>query len=69
MCITAVRHVPVWFPSWFPGVEVKRYTCHIGEMNEAVMNVPVEELKARRVRAVSPLDLHGTSFCTFPGYS
>lgn len=69
MCITAVRHVPVWFPSKSPGVEVKRYTCHIGEMNEAVMNVPVEEPKARRVRAVSPLHLQGTSFCTFPGYS
>ena len=48
-CYHTVRYVPTWFPSWFPGVSVKRYAQHVRAFMEEVMVAPIVELKRKKV--------------------
>lgn len=49
MSPVTVRHVPMWFPAWFPGVAVKRHALEAHGLIREIMNVPVEELRTKRV--------------------
>lgn len=47
--VRLVRHVPTWLPTWFPGVTVKRHALQLRDLLDEIKNVPVEELRAKRV--------------------
>lgn len=47
--VRSVRHVPTWLPTWFPGVTVKHHALQLRDLLDEIKNVPVEELRAKRV--------------------
>ena len=47
-----VRHVPPWFPFWFPGVLIKRHCIKTRALMEESVTKPFEDLKTRMVQLI-----------------
>ena len=47
--IIIVRFVPVWFPTWFPGVSVLRHAAVVRKLNQEITNTPVKCIKEKKV--------------------
>ena len=44
-----VRHLPLWLPSWVPGVAVKRHAFQTRDLMREIMDSPIESLKEKKV--------------------
>lgn len=47
--MSVVRHLPMWLPSWVPGISIKRQAIRTRELIEEVMSTPLENLRDKKV--------------------